>query len=138
MTRTITTTGVACRALLRARNDWDVTSPLTDTELDGLRVVDGWRRYVTDWTEDLERDLARLLVPIDAVIGVDGAVVTGRWETRRLLLHGMLEHAEPPGMWSGNGGSRWSRRGRSQRSKRFCVSPMWSVINATCTARFAG
>lgn len=100
MTRTITTTGVACRALFRSRADWDVTSPLTDIELDGLRVVDGWRRYVTDWTAVLERDLARLLVPIDAVIGIEGAAVTGRWETRRLLLHAMLEHRQPPGQWS--------------------------------------
>jgi integrase len=99
MTRTITTTGVNCRALFAARDTWDLTSKLTSVERNGLRRVDAWRPYATDWTLELEHDLERLLTPIDAVIRIEGGAETGRWEIRRLILHFVLKFRAPVGLW---------------------------------------
>lgn len=93
-------TGVSCRQLFAARAAWDLDPTLSATERSAVEIVASWRPHYGKWTDELRHDLARLLIPIDAVTMMDGQAVWGRYEARRVLLRATHVHGTPMWEWS--------------------------------------
>ena len=82
-----TSTAKACQALLfAAHSTWNLDPVLTDAETAALAEVAQWRIHCSWWTNELSAAALRLTAPIDAVTGLEGASVWGRYEVRRVLL----------------------------------------------------